>query len=177
VNSLIQLLIAISLLKAKPQDLPTSAFLAGLLAVINLIGGALVLSGNVGSFSAAFQAQLVDVVLMAAILKTALQMAAKPERFFQAASALYGTGIFLTALSLPLLMITPETPLPGEAAQTGGIWSLFSLILIFWSVAIGAHIIKHTFEIPFALGIAFSVSYFILILNLVQPILQHQGAA
>lgn len=168
-KDLIKLFVNISLLKSKPQDLPTSEFFAVLLAVINLVGGALVVSKSFGSLTAAFQAQLLDVVLVALLIKAALQLTGKSARFYQTISALYGTGILINLVSVPLMIMTPEVSAQGEAAQ-GGPWALFYLILVFWTIAIGAHILRHTFEIPFALGVAFSVSYFILIINLIQPL-------
>ena len=169
VNELIRLFFNICLLKAKPQDVPTSQFFTVTLGLVNLFSGAAVLAYSFGGFIPAFQAQMLDVVLMALVLRTALQLANKSERFYQSLSALYGTGILITLFSLPLIMMAPDLSAQSGSAQ-GGPWVLFYLLLVFWSIAIGAHIIRHTFEIPFTLGIAFSVSYFIVIINLVQPL-------
>ncbi len=169
-TNLINLFVNLCLLKTKPQDLPVSEFLVLLLAAVHLVGGTLVIIVSFGSFFSALLAQLLDIVLVVLVFKITLQLTGKPERFLQAAAALFGSGILINMVSVPLLLLMPEVSVEGQEAVSGP-WALLYLILIMWAITIGAHIVRHTFDIPFAAGVIFSVGYFLLINALLQPIL------
>ncbi len=168
-NRLFQLFVNICLLRAKPQDLPSSVFLAAVLAVVNLITGTLVVVGSFGSVLGGFLAQLMDIVLVALAFNLALRSVGKGGRFYQAMAAMYGCGILINFLSVPLILMSPEASALEGGAATSGPWALLYLLLILWAITIGAHIVRHTFDLPFALGVVISLGYFLVINAMLQP--------
>ncbi len=144
------------MLRRTPQQLPASTALLGLLLAAGLFGSVL-LSVTAGANVAVSLGQgLLDLLLLLGVLRVALRLVGKPQRFVQTASALVGadTLIGLVAL-LPLSLATAGGDSTGQLLIPG----LMFLLLVVWSVTVAAHILRHAFEITLAQGAFIAVTY------------------
>jgi hypothetical protein len=146
-------------LRAAPQQLPASPWLLGLaLLFYSLVGIAVALPGS--GWSMALLLTVLDLVVMAALTALVLRVMGKPARFNQTLSALAGTGALLGLLAVPLVLLAPD-PVPAWA---GLLW----LMILFWSLAVRGHILRHALEIPFGMGLLLSAGYALVLIWLVR---------
>jgi len=146
---LITQLFDIALFKKGPQDLPPSAALLWLLAVVDLAVGFLMASIQTHWFEALLQA-VIGVVLLVGFSGLMLYTARKRARFYQTTSALLGVDALIGFIALP-----------GIATMTTGKGVLLAFIvtvgLMIWHGAVIGHIIRNALEqtLMFGLGLAF----------------------
>jgi len=148
---LLQRLLAITLLRSGPQDLPAGA------TVMPICLGLYVLVTSISLVTSQPPDNPVVVMTLALavplILSRIILIAAgKVARWGQTVSALFGTSAVLSALSLPFGLTANGQP----SAFTG----LFLVLLFFWSLAVNGHIWRHALEISFGGGLAISVVTF-----------------
>ena len=164
--ALIQFFIDLCLLRRAPQDLPASTALLGLVVVADLLITALVgLAGGL-SLGAAWGQGLADLVLTLVLLRLALQLSRHPGRFLQLASALLGTGSLLGLLALPPLGLLAGAETRGETSWAG----LPLLILLFWSLLVTGHILRHGFGLRLGQGVLIAVAYNLLASTLINAL-------
>jgi len=166
-NPLLALFVDIARLRRGPQELPASGFLLQLVIAASLLVGTISLGVDIGHFGNAMLAQAIDLGCFAMLLYGSLSSASKIPRFTQTATAWFGCGALISLLSLPtsLLISSPE----GELLW--GIGVMLRVLLLVWSIAIGAHILRHTFDTRFGVGLMMAVGYFLLIQALVAGLL------
>jgi len=147
------------LLRAKPQDLPASGALLGLLLVANVLVGVLAFSGLYGSALRALMAGVVENIFFLTTLGSLLYFKGLFPRFNQTATALLGSSTLLAVILIPLYSMsgtgTNHTAITAVA-------DLGALALLIWSLLIMGHVIRHAIEVPFGRGIMFAVVYFLL---------------
>lgn len=143
-------LIGIVLFRDGPQDLPAGP-LPLVLAVTFYVAasGASLLLGQTPDKPVLVMA--VAVVLPLLLIRIVLGLRGHPTRWQQTATALFGTGALLAALSLPVAAGGPE---PAPALVVAG------LVVFMWSFAVDAHIWRHALETSFAVGLAVAVVLF-----------------
>jgi hypothetical protein len=145
----------ICLLRTAPQDLPASGFLLGL-TLSCYIGVSFLLSLHSYGFLPALLVALLDTGLLVVFVLGLLYLQARTARVNQTLSALAGSGTVLGLFSLPLVLFLE----PGQTAeQLPLLVPVFWLCLFFWSLAVVAHIMRHALSTSFAMGIAISVLY------------------
>ena len=93
------------LLRRGPQDLPASAPLLGLLAVLNVLIGAAGTLAHFGGAPRAFAASLLDALIMAGLVYATLAFAGHRPRLVQVLTAVYGIGVLFGAVFLPLQLL------------------------------------------------------------------------
>lgn len=165
----INLFVDICLLRAAPQDIPSSSQLLVITALLALLTGSLVIVEAFGGIVPAVLAQLMDLLFIFLSLRLALAMVGKRQRLVQSATALFATNTLINLVAMPLqLLVTPE---PGASA-IGDLAALLSLALMIWALVIVAHIVRHTFDLRFGLGLLISIGYFFLINSLVGSVFQ-----
>ena len=146
-------------LRAAPQQLPASPRLLWLaLLFYSLVGVAVALPGS--GWSMALLLTLLDLGVMAGLTGLVLWATGKPVRFNQTLSALAGTGALLGLLAVPLVLTVPD-PVPAWA---GLLW----LGVLFWSLAVRGHILRHALEISFGMGLLVSAGYALVLIWLVR---------
>lgn len=152
--ALFNLFLDICLLRKGPQDTPASMALLKICLLAYALSGLLVLLFSTPAPVALSQI-LLDMVLLSGLLYLALTLRRHPKRFEQTLSALTGTGALMGLLALPLMswIIHQE-----EGANTA-LPSLLLLVLMVWSIAIMAHILRHAFEISIWLGALCALGY------------------
>ena len=133
----------ICLFRSKPQDLPVSSSLVLyaivatciVLSIRNLLLG---VAGNAVAIGCA------EALLVAVVLRILLTLFSKPERWHQAATALFGCTALIVAISIPFLMF-----MGGEISQAAGLSSPRMTILLIssvWNFAVVIFILKETLE-------------------------------
>ena len=146
-------------LRAAPQQAPASSSLLGVALVFYvLVSIAVALPGS--GWSLALWLTLLDLAVLAGLTALVLWMAGKPARFNQTLSALAGTGALLGLLALPLVLMAPD-PVP---AWFGLLW----LAILFWSLVVRGHILRHALEIPLGMGVLLSAGYALVLIWLVR---------
>ncbi len=150
--------IELCLLRIGPQDLPASQTLLYLSLLLNFAVGVVLVTGLQLGFSRALMESLFQIGLMLGALYLTLTYTKRLARFNQSATALMLSGLLLGTLALPMVFWNQNT----QSAESG----LLVLILMFWDIVVMGHILKHTFEMPFNVGIAAAMIYTVLSWNL-----------
>jgi hypothetical protein len=149
--SLFKQFVALAFLRIKPQDLPShpmalqvSVFAALSISTISLIASY--------SLPGAFLRSVLAMLLSAAFLYGVLSIQQRQQRFNQAFTAICGASIVIYIVAIPLF--------PSLGASTGNISGMvltLVLLLDIWSLIVTAYVYQHTFEVPFARGIALAL--------------------
>jgi hypothetical protein len=156
-RALFDLFLDICLFRKGPQDVPSSLALLKLCLLGYGLSGLLVLLPTTPAPVAILQI-LLDLALLAGLLHLALWLRRHPRRFEQTLSALTGIGTLMGLLALP-----PTIWIVGQGS--GGnieLPSLLLLVLMVWSIAIMAHILRHALEIPIWAGTLYALGYILL---------------
>ncbi len=162
---LFELFFNICLLRSKPQDVPASSTLMLLTLFAAVASGVPAITGSVGGLAPALLIGLIDVVLILALLKVFLRMTGLSSRLLQTATALFGSGVIINLLSIPIQM-TLDVSSENSANQFLG--ALFYFVLLAWSLVIMGHILRHSFKLQLSSGVLIATSYFLLINTLVR---------
>ncbi len=143
--------IGIGLLRANPQDLPSSpvrmfpVLLAyGLMDVIGVL--------DTLTLSSALIAAAVDTLMLVAATQLALRWRHFENRIPQTLIALGGSGALLSFMAWTLATLMQDMLAPQW------IWGLFML----WYILVFGHILRHALSVPLAVGVALSLLYLIL---------------
>ena len=143
------------LLRAAPQDGPSSIFILGFTLTCYAMVSVLVMTGSYGMVTGARMA-VVELILLSTFIVVLLYLRGKPARIRQTLSAMTGAGSLLGLLALPVvIMAEPNT---GNGF-TGFILPLAWITLLFWNLAVSAHIIRHALSMSYAIGVAVSFLY------------------
>lgn len=152
-NALFNYFVNLCLLRAAPQDLPSSSALLGVVFVINALIGTLLMASTELGPGLALVESLFELVLMLGVLRITLFLRGHPARFNQGATAIMGSSILMSLLALPLL-----TGVASDGSEDGGSVMLL-LGLVVWSVVILGHILRHTFDLTPGQGVAVAALY------------------
>ena len=147
--------VEIALHRRGPEDLPASGFLLWLLAVVY----------GFTSFSAAqiiepwprAAAMVVfDMGLYMAFLWVLLALFGRVPRYCQTVSALLGSGILLTLLSIPILMFGGFANYENTAPTFATL--LFFLVII-WSIDIAGFVVSRALPVSYVAGVLIVLGY------------------
>lgn len=169
--ALLQPFVAISFLRAAPQDLPASRFLLGLAVGAYLLMGALGygLRHSIGAalLAAAAEALVLGVLVLATL--NARQLGARAE---QTLSALAGSGAVMTFIALPLhaWLVSAQ-----DAETIGPAHVLTVLALTGWGLAVTAHIMRHALSAPPWVGMLLAVAYLWIIVRVMDGVFDLLG--
>lgn len=154
-QAVIQFFFQLCLLRKAPQDLPGSSALLAVTLLADLLVG-MALAGVAGlSPGRGLLQGLVDVAFMLALLYGAVHLLNRIPRFQQAATALLGSGAVLGFIAAVPLSMLPR----GGDEQAPGVAVLLFLGLIFWSVLVTGHILRHTFDLSLRQGVGIAIVY------------------
>lgn len=151
---LLNLFLDICLFRKGPQDVPASTPLLKICLLAYALSGLLTLIITTPLPLALLQI-LLDLVLLSGLLHLALVMRRYPQRFAQALSALTGTGSILGLLGLPLISWIVHASGSGAAELP----ALLLLVLMLWSIAVMAHILRHALQTPLWVGTLCAIGY------------------
>ncbi len=156
----------ICILRAGPQDLPSSLFLLRLVVVLSTVVGVF-LNLPIRGFSQSFAISLFSVVFLTVFLYIGLKLLNKLARFRQSLIAMMGSNIIIDAVMMPFVYMLVAAKAAGDSSPIALQMLLLSLL---WSVTVFAHIIRHSFDIRFGYGFLVSLGYLILSFLLVDMI-------
>lgn len=166
----------ICLLRAGPQDLPTSNFLLLLTLLVYITMGMLLSSLNL-SWWPSLLLVAVDSAILGGIAFLMLWIRHFPERFVQVFSALLGTGAFFELLALPLLFWQQQTIGTFQAAAGDNGLGVFisALVLwlcLFWNLIVIGHILRHALSTMMPVGVGLAVAYMFISISISQRLTQ-----
>jgi len=153
-------LLNICLLRANPQDLPTSTALTGVAVFLYYVADIAAALAWV-PFERAWLVAAVDTFLLCGLAHLALKVQRRPERTRQTLMALTGCGAVFALAATFIGSVVP-----------GGATSLYvSLPALFWLLTVYGHILRHAFDVPYAAGVAATGTYLFLSFIVVGPLL------
>jgi len=158
VSALFNYFFELCLLRAKPQDLPVSRMLLGLVIAANIVVGVLAFSDLYGSILRALMASVVENLFFLAVLGLLLYFKGLFPRFNQSATALLGSSTLLAIILIPLYSMG------GGAADHSAmalVADLGALLLLIWSLMVMGHILRYTLDVPLGRGISLAIVYFL----------------
>jgi len=165
VQPLLKIFIDICLLRAKPQDVPASSALLLLSIALVIISGLASMLNAAGGPVQGITVSLLDVALTFVLLSAGLNMMKISSRLTQAATAMFGSGVIVNLISLPVVWLMSSGPENPGFILLGGI---LYFVLLVWSLVIMGHIIRHSFNLQLSSGILISIGYFLVINTLIQ---------
>lgn len=157
----------ICLFQKAPQDLPYSRGLFVLLVLLGFVVDNL-------NLNIALPKVMVTSVLGVVSLHTGLLLGSLSAllvvmgyraRIIQTLTALLGTGVIISLLAMPVLLIV------GRSANEPGYFGLILLLLNIWSLLITAHILRHALSIGLLLAGLLAFGYFMLSIKIVDLML------
>lgn len=169
VPQLLKVLLDIVLWRRGPQDLPASALLLAL-TVAAYVGVSVVQLALLEEPPGAWTLLVFgDPLLLGAGTWLVLRLFRHPERFLQAATAVFGTGALLgLALYLPVQVLLAGAP----ATTMGGVVAL-GMVVVFALVT--GRILKLATETSLVTGVAMALTYFLLMDLLVGYVVRGGG--
>ncbi|MCP5159023.1 MAG: hypothetical protein H6974_07470 [Gammaproteobacteria bacterium] len=153
-QALFNLFLDICLFRKGPQHIPISVTLLKVCILAYGLSSLLVLVLSTPASVAILQI-LLDLLLLSGLLYLALTLYQYPQRFEQTLSALTGTGALMGLLALPLISWIVQQQ-PGNDTQLP---SILLLVLMVWSIAIMAHILRQAFETSVWIGALYALGY------------------
>jgi len=159
VNPLLQAFVELCLLRRGPQDLPASPVLLALTVPAYLALDTAIAALDL-PVTRAFGAAVLDAGALAAFTALALAARGRRARLLQTLTALLGSGVVLGACALPVGLWL------RAAGRDAAVPQLLWLTLFVWSIAVSAHIYRHALEVHYAIGVAVSVMYVWLLINI-----------
>lgn len=106
---------------------------------------------------------LLDACAYIAFIWLVLQVAGKPARFRQTASAVLGTTIWLNLLAMPL-QTWHDAVTTSETETSPALFG--SLALVIWSIDISGFVLSRALNQPYMVGILIVVLYFVVSLSI-----------
>ena len=146
---------AICCFKKAPQDLPASRELLSL-CLFGYAISSFLLALSTRSADIAVASGIIDTVLLAVLCYFLLLVWRKTERWVQATTALFGSGILFSIAAMPLSYWLTHIGNNDPLALL-----LFALVisLLVWNIAVMAHIMRHALSCSFALGVLTALFY------------------
>jgi cytochrome b len=154
------------LLRRAPQDDPLSySALQWSIAGYALLD--LLQAGAGSDWSVAVGMTVLDILVMVLFVWAVLLLGRKSARFGQTLTALAGTGVVLSLLALPLILLATRAQGAGDPAA---VVVLGWLLLLFWSIAVQAHIYRHALSTGYGTGLLLAGLHTVLIITLLEAV-------
>ncbi len=161
-HKLLNVFVNICLLRAGPQDVPAASVVLALATGAYVGIGILVALASYPLIQALLLSAL-DTLLLAVIAQLGLRWRGHAQRFQQTFSALTGSGALLSLVSWPFMLILLRLP---EGAADAALPSLLIVLLMFWNIAVIAHILRRALSSSYAVGVLLALLYAIVSWNL-----------
>ncbi len=155
------------LLRRAPQDDPLS-YSALQWSIASYMLMDLLQARASSDWSVSLRLTILDTLVMVLFVWTLLLLMKKSARFIQTLTALAGTGALLGVIGLPLIAHAAEASADqGPAVIVVLAW----LLLLFWSIAVQAHIFRHALSTSYGAGLLVAGLHAVLIVTLVRTFL------
>lgn len=153
----------IALLAGRPQDLPGGSE-AMLFAVVLSLVTYLLAVAPLRGLASAIGFALFDLGFAAAVLYAGLMLVARTARFPQAYGALCGAGAILNLAAIPLFQWLVSDAAGSGTASPAYVLQMLHLV---WSLAVIAHVIRHTFEVRMGTSVLLAFAFVALQMSVV----------
>lgn len=160
-RALFDLFFDICLLRRGPQDVPASTVLLKLCLLAHLFIAYITLLAGTGNdyLLNSFILILLDMGLTCGVCFAVLHLTQQAERLPQTLTTLWGCGILLNLIGLPIVLWIER----ASRAQTNfEVPLLLLVLLVIWSLTITAHILRHAFSISMSQGFIYAFAFFLL---------------
>ncbi|MDX1811908.1 MAG: hypothetical protein R3240_08175 [Gammaproteobacteria bacterium] len=144
--------VELCLLKAAPQDAPSSRS-ALYVTVVSYFAIGTLITLHTQTLLAATITALIETGLMIFLTNLILWARKTPERFTQSITSLMGAGTLIGLIAIPVLNLV--TGVGSEEAIASVLW----ITLIVWQTLVIGHILRHTMDIPLIAGIGVALIY------------------
>jgi hypothetical protein len=158
VYALVNPFVQLSLLRLKPQDLPYSPLLMGLMLAAHWVLGVVLFAFRLPP-AQALAAALVGTVLLCAMTVSLLYLNRMPARAVQTVTAMAGADVVVGIAALPVTAWLHGSLTDGAAS---GIPGLLFLLLLGWNLAVAGHVLRHALNAPLPLGIVVALVFYVL---------------
>lgn len=155
---LLQRYFDICLLRAGPQDLPSSVFLLWLSGLGYFAAGMIMSVQNLDVARATLLVVL-DIGLLAALLFALLWSRDLLARYRQTLAALMGAGAILQVVVLPILSWQQAGLAEENISSALMIASLLLWIWLLWNLMVIGHILRHTLSTRLPIGVLLALVY------------------
>ena len=160
-GALIHPFVRICLLRMGPQDLPSSMTLLVLVLFAHTVVGVAVATVNL-RFNLALAAGVVDTALLCGLTTALLMLYTLRERIVQTLTALAGAGTVIGFLAYPVNLWLHDA---HQASRESPALALLLFVVVGWSFAVSAHVLRHALSAPFYLGLLVSVAFYWISVN------------
>jgi hypothetical protein len=157
--ALVYFFIDLCLLRRKPQDLPASSALFGIVLAVSVVGGLLMSVTAGGSLWAGLGQTLLDLLLMLGALQLALKVLDKQARYLQTATALVGADAVIGLVALLPMSLARPMAAGAEIGDDMLLAGVLFLALVAWSVLVVGHILRHAFDLTLAQGVVIAIAF------------------
>ena len=148
------------LLRANPQDLPSSNRLLGIALVAHLAANVLTGIGE-ANLENALIAGAMDTLLLVALTHTGLMLRNLRERARQVLTALAGSGALIgVCIWVTFAVFEVLTPY---------VW--VRRLFLLWFIGVYGHVLRHSFNVTLGVGLLFATGYVLLSLLVTGPFL------
>lgn len=171
-TQLLRLFVDICLLRRGPQDVPASTWLLRAALVFNAALSTLLLIVDGTPPVQSVLTVLAALALLFGLAWGALTWRKHATRFTQTMTALLGADSVISILALPVVYWL-TMGIAGNGVDPMA--ALLRVVLLFWSLAVMAHVMRHALQGAFALGMLFAVGYLAAQLMLLQLLFPRMG--
>jgi len=152
---LLRLFFELCLMKKGPKDVPDSSALLILVFCLYFLAGTVLLSSSL-VFTEALMQSLIETILLGVFVYLLVSFFAIKNRFNQSVTAIYGSGAFITIVSMPFIFWMQS--LTDNNGSTGVV-GLIVFMLVCWSFTVMANIIRETIEKSFSVSLLLTFCY------------------
>ena len=162
------LYLRICLFMASPSDLPASVRSLQLTLVAYFIAGLFLLRDQYGPLQVLAHIAI-EMGIFYALCFLVLRWQRRLQRMLQTMSALVGSSLVVSLVSIPVSLLLPQMTPTGEINTSA---MTVNLMLLFWNLAVISLIFKRAFEVPTIAGgfVAFNffLIYELIVINFLQ---------
>ena len=156
-SSLLQQFVWVALFQTRPQDLPPGQIPMRIAIIINVVTYTVAVASN-RSIPNSLALALTDLAISGLCLYMAVSVVDKRARFHQAFTALCGGTAVLNVAAMPVLWLSATTDPPS--------FSLLNLLIVFWGLAIIAHVLRHTLEVAPYISVGLALVFYLFVVQL-----------
>jgi len=155
--SSLRLYIRVCLFMASPADLPYSPA-SVVMTLVAYFATAVFLLGDQYDIGRILSLIVVEGVILYVISYLVLKARGLSVRLLQTLSALFGSGLVISLIGVPLLLLVPD----ADSGESGALARNLNLTLLLWSLAVISLIFKRAFEISTIAAGFLAFNYFFL---------------
>jgi predicted PurR-regulated permease PerM len=107
---------------------------------------------------------LLEVLILIGFVYLVLLVFSSTKRFKQTLTTLFGVGVILTIVSLPIVIWLEESRMAESQSAALG---LILVVFLGWNIAVMSHVIHQAIEKQYVLSVVLTLGYIFLTFNLI----------